>query len=369
MKTTAFVGALILAALLSFPADSHADSGDPQSSFDAGAARHTTFLPLTCRQQPPGQGSGKAYWGVAMNEVPWAMNKLANWENAVGKQVSIIHYWQFWNQNGTLQKFNTGPANNVRIHGAIPMISWPPMKMGGPAAQPDFQLADVINGSYDGYVRQWATDAKAWGSPFFLRLAHEMNGYWFPWSETANGNSRGQFVQAWRHIHDIFAAAGAKNVTWVWCPNIEFNASSGWPSLASLYPGDAYVDWTCLDGYNWGPDYPVKGGWISFKNLYSYSYNMLLQVAPSKPIMIGEFASTEAGGSKADWIADALGTQIPKTFPRVRAHIWYNWQFDNVDWRIESSQSALNAWKAGISSSHYVPAQVGAYKTSPIPAP
>ena len=66
-----------------------------------------------------------------MTDVPWDMNKLASWENAVGKQVSIVHYWQFWNQNGKLQKFNAGPANNVRNHGSIPMISWPPMKMGG----------------------------------------------------------------------------------------------------------------------------------------------------------------------------------------------------------------------------------------------
>jgi hypothetical protein len=85
--------------------------------------------------------------------------------------------------------------------------------------------------------------------------------------------------------------------------------------------------------------------------------------------MIGEFGSTEDGGSKASWITDALGTQIPKTFPRIRAHVWYNYHFDNVDWRLESSQSAVNAWKAGIGSSLYLPAQPGAYKASPVPAP
>jgi len=31
------------------------------------------------------------------------------------------------------------------------------------------QLADVIVGTYDGYITAWATDAKNWGHPFFLR--------------------------------------------------------------------------------------------------------------------------------------------------------------------------------------------------------
>ena len=59
------------------------------------------------------------------------------------------------------------------------------------------------------------------GHPFFLRWGHEMNSDRFPWSEDANGNRRGEFVQAWRHIHDIFTSVGASNVSWVWCPNVE----------------------------------------------------------------------------------------------------------------------------------------------------
>jgi hypothetical protein len=52
---------------------------------------------------------------------------------------------------------------------------------------------------------------------------------------------------------------------------VEF-AGSAWPTFASLYPGDRYVDWTCLDGCNWGSNYPGKTGWIAFKDLDSYSY-------------------------------------------------------------------------------------------------
>lgn len=368
MKTRAMMILSVVAAVLLFAQVASADANPPTSPNEPTATQHRSFLPFMSKQIQVETPAGRAYWGVSMQDVPWDMNKLGAWEGAAGKQVSIVHYWQFWKRNGVMQKFVPSIANNVRNHGAIPMITWPPMNMGGPVEQADFQLADIIGGAYDDYIRQWATDVKAWGSPLFLRMAHEMNGYWFPWGEIANGNSQGQFVQAWRHVHDIFSSVGARNVTWVWCPNIIFEGSS-WPSFASLYPGDAYVDWTCTDGYNWGPDYPINGGWIAFKELFGHTYSELAKVAPNKPIMIGEFASTEQGGSKAEWIRDALGTQITKTFPRIRAAIWYNWFMDNVDWRVESSQNATNAFKQVIGSSHYVPAKPGGFDVAPIPVP
>ena len=38
--------------------------------------------------------------------------------------------------------------------------------------------------------------------------------------------------------------------------------------LASFYPGDAYVDWTGLDGYNWGTNPAKPDRWRSFDQLY-----------------------------------------------------------------------------------------------------
>ena len=80
-----------------------------------------------------------------------------------------------------------------------------------------------------------------------LRLGDERQ--LVPLGEGANGNKPGEYVAAWRHVHDIFAAAGATNATWVWCPYADVTPQPA-PS-PSYYPGDAYVDWTCLDGYNW----------------------------------------------------------------------------------------------------------------------
>jgi beta-mannanase len=218
-------------------------------------------------------------------------------------------------------------------------------------------LQDIIRGDHDAYIRQFATDAKAWGLPFLLRIMHEMNGSWgYPWQETENGNSRGEFVQAWRHIIDIFRSVGVNNASYVWCPNVDY-PNSGKPSFASLYPGDDYVDWTCLDGYNWGTN--RSSGWETFDQVYNYSYNEILKVAPAKPMMIGEFGSVEQGGSKANWFTDALSTQIPTRYPRIRAALYFNWQFDGVDWRIETTAAAQDAWRRSIASSYYYANQFG----------
>ena len=138
-----------------------------------------------------------------------------------------------------------------------------------------------------------------------MRFDWEMNGSWFPWSEGVNGNQPGEFVAAWRHVHDIFAAVGADNVTWVWCPNVD--PDNLFLDLASQYPGDAYVDWTGLDGYNWGLNPAKPDRWRNFNELYSATYQRIVNtIAPDKPMLIGEMGSTEQGGSKAQWIEEAL---------------------------------------------------------------
>jgi beta-mannanase len=205
-----------------------------------------------------------------------------------------------------------------------------------------------------------------------LRFDYEMNGDWVPWSETANGSRAGEFVQAWRHVHDIFTSAGANNVTWVWCPNVELSAT---PSdratlpLEGLYPGDAYVDWTCMDGYNWGAN-PARGGrWQSFDEVFRSTYEHLLKIAPGKPVMIGETSSSEYGGDKAGWIADVLENKLPRQYPRIKALVWFNVNASKMDWVIETSGNATLAFRQGIARDYYLGARFKYLGNSPIPEP
>jgi hypothetical protein len=85
--------------------------------------------------------------------------------------------------------------------------------------------------------------------------------------------------------------------------------------------------------------------------------------------MIGEVSSTEIGGSKSAWIADALGSALPRRFPRIRALLWFNWNADSMDWVLESSPKAKAAFAKGISSSYYRAGQVSAVDSSLLDRP
>jgi hypothetical protein len=328
-----------------------------------GSSKETA--PVTQPAPPPptepAPGSGPIYWGATIGsqltgaQAPWDMTAVTKFEEVTQKKLSLVQFFQpFANcaSGGcSFYSFPTAPLESIRQHGAIPVLSWSSQSTPSSVNEPEFQLSDLISGRYDTYIREFAEQAKAWGQPFFLRFNWEMNGNWFPWSEGVNGNAPGEYVTAWRHVHDIFAAVGATNVSWVWCPNAEPSNSAG--ELASLYPGDAYVDWTAMDGYNWGTN-PVKpGGWKTFSQIFSATYSFIQQsVAPSKPMMVGETASTESGGSKATWIKEML-TALPAQFPQIRALLWFDKYDDGMDWPLETSTTATSAFAEGIQNQLY----------------
>ena len=293
------------------------------------------------------------YWGAYMNgsptythlyggtwgDAPWDVNTWNRFQSNAGKKVSLLQMGVGAPWENLFSHFTT-VLTKVVAAGEIPVVS-----MNTKAVS----LAKIASGAYDSSFRTWMQEAAAWGHPFFLIFDVEMNGTWEPYSPGHNGNTAAQYVAAWRHVHNLASQAGAKNVTWVWCPNVDPNHI--FTPYSQLYPGDAYVDWTGLDGYN-------KGGtnWRSFAQVFASSYKNLLQLAPTKPIMISQIASDERGGSKAAWISDLLTTQLPR-YPQIKALSWFNWYFnESGTWRnyeIESSTTAQAAFKAGVASPYY----------------
>jgi hypothetical protein len=341
------------------------ESARPQ----AAAAGSPATLPPTPVSPPtpipsPDGSTPALYWGASIGsqltgvQAPWDMHAVTEFEQIAGKQVSLVNFFSpFANcpTSGTscsFYKFPTEPMESIRAYGAIPVFSWSSQSIPSTKEEPNFQLSDVIAGTYDSYIREFAEAAKAWDHPFFMRFDWEMNGSWFPWSEGVNGNQPGEFVAAWRHVHDIFAAVGADNVTWVWCPNVD--PDNLFLDLASQYPGDAYVDWTGLDGYNWGLNPAKPDRWRNFNELYSATYQRIVDtIAPDKPMLIGEMGSTEQGGSKAQWIEEAL-TAIPTYYSQIRGMLWFDTYDDGMDWPIETSASSADAFAAAIQSPAYV---------------
>jgi mannan endo-1,4-beta-mannosidase len=253
--------------------------------------------------------------------------------NAGGKHVSAVH-WGVGTPWDHTFPYWLGPLGRTRHAGVTSVVDM---------YSASVRLRAIANGTYDAALRAWAIGAKLWGHRFLLRFDWEMNGRWFPWGTTpSNQNTPADYVAAWRHMHDIFAAAGARNVRWVWCPNAQRGNTQA--NLSQLYPGNAYVDWTCLDGYNTGRP------WVSFTQVFSPSYRLLRRIAPTKPMIIGEVASTEHGGSKARWIR-GMFRALTKHFPYVRGLLWYDKYGGSgtpTDWPIETSRAASAAFSQGL---------------------
>ncbi len=284
------------------------------------------------------------------------MNAVTDLEKEAEKKLSIVNFSApFANCSSTCSYYNfpVNEMNSIRSHGAIPFYSWGSQSIPVPSnlSEPNFQLSDMIEGHHDAYIRKFAEAAKAWGHPFFLRFNWEMNGGWFAWAEGVNGNKAGEYVAAWRHVHDIFTQVGATNATWVWCPNVD--PENQMQDLSKLYPGDSYVDWTGLDGYNWGTNPARPDRWRSFDSLYSSTYKKITgTIAPAKPLIISEVGSSEYGGSKAAWIKDMLA-KIPTNYPKIRGVLWFDKFDDGMDWPIETSSSATAAFAEGIANPAY----------------
>jgi hypothetical protein len=319
---------------------------------------------LAAAASPAATAAPEVYWGAYMGnqfngaEPPYDMAGADAFESMTGKKMSLLEFTLPWAKCYELPcdfvPFPRASMEASRARGYIPVFGWASFRQPVVSTQPWFQLDDIIEGDYDGFITRWATAARDWGHPFFMRFNMEMNicGLW-AYSECRNGNDPGDYVQAWRHVHRIFSDVGARNVNWVWCPNVEYEGSI--KPLSRFYPGDQYVDWTCIDGFNWGTN-PVGGhsGWISFNKLFGPTYDLITgTIAPTKPMMV-ETASTEWGGSKDEWIA-RMFTQLAMNYPYVKGLLWFDRYDGAMDWQLETSPTAMTAFAKGINSSRYAP--------------
>jgi mannan endo-1,4-beta-mannosidase len=144
------------------------------------------------------------------------------------------------------------------------LISWEPWtpvpSRLGTAAQARPQRGvrniDIERGMQDRYIDRFAHRLASFHGVVYLRYAHEMNGYWYPWSRDARA-----YRWAWRRMVQRFAAAGARNVRFVWSvnPNLYEPVNAWRTGLRRYWPGRRYVDYVGSTMINFGgaKTYPV----------------------------------------------------------------------------------------------------------------
>jgi hypothetical protein len=306
--------------LAATPARTTAPDGVSQRS---GAGPHPVDFPF---------GSDPHVFGLSPSTGSQGTAQVRGIEHLLGRKVNVVNFYAGWTHAG----FATRALDAVDALGAVPQVTWEPWNYRLGTKQARYALSRIVAGDFDGYIRGWAKAAAKWGKPLLLRFAQEMNGTWYPWGATVNGNTAGEYVRAYRHV----ASVKATNVIWVWSPNILY---PGAVSLSSVYPGNAYVNWIGVDGYNWGTSLPHKGGWRSPAAVFVPTLDALKRLAPTKPVMIAETASAEQGGSKAAWITNLF--KLLQKYPEVRAVSWFNYNKGGTNWKITSSKTAVRAMK------------------------
>ncbi|MHA7240347.1 glycosyl hydrolase [Arthrobacter sp. TMS1-12-1] len=314
-----------------------AGTGPVNITVTVGAASATARYTVADPTPAPGTPKGIRF-GVGTDGGPAAGGELDEVSALAGEAPSLVLSYKDFDQPAPIAELDA-----VRARGAETLLTWEPWTWGGGTEQPAYSLDRIAAGEYDAYLRDWGTALGRWGQPVYLRFAHEMNGDWYPWATGVNGNAAGDYIAAYRHVHDVVASTGATNVSWVWNPNVPYWGST---PLDELYPGTGYVDVVALDGYNWG----TSQSWSSWQDpeaLFGDGMAQLRQLAPGTPIMIAETASSELGGSKPQWISSLF--RYVSAQQDVVAVVWFHIAKE-TDWRINSTTASADAFAAALAA-------------------
>lgn len=313
---------------------------------ETAAAQKPTRLPLEIGVFNFHDGSGASY--------------LNAFENTIDRHIATFLLYQDLSDT-TFAPFPEGLLNDLLMHDGYntrvtPMITWQPL-MG---------LEQINAGNYDADISAYAADAAVWGQPLRLRFAHEMiqddnseTGGWYGWQDQPE-----EYQAAYQRIVNLFRAQNADLVEFVWCPNhYPFDADI----VEKYYPGEEYVDWLCMDGYNWTNQNNQVGvfpDWQSFDQIFAPLYTVFTEntdIYGEKPIMIGEFGSCEAGeydvpgNTKAGWITETMERLIGDSYPEISAFYWFNADKEGsadpneCDWRVNSSPESEAAFRTAVS--------------------
>ena len=387
------------------------DPSRPESTPVDGIAAAVTSAPTKAHILD----TPSTYYGVSSDALPGDESAFNQLDASVGKAPSLVEFFDTWDhpyaQDGS-------KVVESWAHGALPVMTWMPEPKGGTNSDLSAYTLDAINaGLWDDYLYTWAAQVAQSGYPMVIRFAHEMNGAWYPWSAglstitQSNGtvvtldNTPAKYVQAWRHVWQVFQNVGANNdVIWAWTPvttlcathdvHVPGNcATNNYTTYAEDYPGDSYVDWTGLSSYAIG-----SASKFSFAGTFRASFTNLAAVS-NKPVYVAETGAAQrvtTPGPTASTFATAVDqtelkvqwtTQVLKgfldqglarsdNFLEIGQRVIGFALFDNYvvdvhkvahhsgstiqriltesDWRLNSSPAALAAFSAGVADPQYL---------------
>jgi beta-mannanase len=283
------------------------------------------------------------------------MQAVVNFEKLIDHQVGSVMWFCTWD--------DTFPANacaKAYDQGILPHITW---ELFWPSINPNnartvdssgyAAMDEILAGNHDEYINNFALAVKEYSSPVLIRFMHEFNGNWYVWSGNKNGGAHGgpaKVIAVWQYVVDRFKTIGAANAQWLWTPHgpsID-RSTEEWNEVQHYWPGDKYVDWIGLDGYNFYP----KDPWGNQRPFRDFDNCAKLG---RQPMIVAEFGTGEfeyENKTKADWISDAF-SKIENEYPRVKIFTWFHINKEH-DWRVNSSPEALKAFQKALSDPYFI---------------
>ncbi|MBN1413057.1 MAG: hypothetical protein JW969_19615 [Spirochaetales bacterium] len=276
-------------------------------------------------------------------------------DNIIGRKAASVLTFFDWgdckNQNFPTFYFNTIINNN-----SVPHMVWEPFPED---KTPSFNMVDdILQGKTDMYLSGFAREAGKFGHKFWLRPAHEMNGDWYGWCGAKNGANREaaeKYIAMYRKIVTVFREEQADNVSFVWAPFAKNLPDEEWNQFENYWPGEEYVDWIGIDGYNWYDIYPME----TVDDLFKVSIDRLIKLCDKKPVMLAEFGSNKHDGRDA-WIRETFQKlKTASQYEKVRAFFWFNIdKFENnhnLYWAIhETDTEDIAAMKESLDDPYYI---------------
>jgi mannan endo-1,4-beta-mannosidase len=206
--------------------------------------------------------------------------------------------------------------------GAVPLLELEPFNMS---------LTSISDGAEDKWLWAYAKAIAGLHAPVMMSFAPEANGTWYTWGYHPDV-AASAFKDAWRHVVTLFRLAGATDVRWAWIMNVNFQGSE---NIASLWPGQQYVNILGLDGYFTTP--------AAFSTFFGPTI-VAMRTLSSDPLLITETAAAPAVGKLQTLREIISGVSEYGLLGFVWFDVDQHGSTSRQDWRLEDSHAALELY-------------------------
>jgi hypothetical protein len=276
----------------------------------------------------PAYASKGAYFGTAVEMAPGenSYDALTSLERIVGRRFHILRLYRSLNDTTF-----TGAGPEAMHSRGQPMY----LNVSSAIGRRCVPWRAVAAGKYNRYLKSIARTVKGYRYRVYFSWNHEMQG-------TCNTGTAADYRASYKRVRRAFRRRHVTNAIWVW--TVAAGNLNHDPRKAARYL-PRRVDLIGVDGYN------RSGEWRSVKEIFAAAHRF----AANRGIrlFIGEVGCAEDPSdstAKARWISNAFDTFRQWN---VAAVLWANVSRTEGNYRVDTSSSALAAYKQAGDMSFY----------------